>query len=48
VVTDVFKFKKKNSLRESGHYPKTFSKAIQYIQETQQDAETGLMVECFL
>jgi hypothetical protein len=35
-------------LRESGLFEVTISKAKQIIAETQQDAETGLMVECFL
>jgi len=48
--TNAFKFKKKNSLglRESGHYWPTYYKVQQQIGETQQDAETGLNVECFL
>jgi hypothetical protein len=35
-------------LREQGLLEITISKAKQSIAETQQDAETGLMVECFL
>jgi hypothetical protein len=35
-------------LRESGLFEVTILKVSQVIQETQQDAETGLMVECFL
>jgi len=35
-------------LRESGHYWPTYKKVQQEIGETQQDAESGLMVECFL
>lgn len=35
-------------LRESGLFEVTILKVRQYLQETQQDAETGLMVECFL
>lgn len=35
-------------LRESGLFEVTILKVRQVIQETQQDAETGLMVECFL
>ena len=35
-------------LREQGLFGVTISKAKQMTQETQQDAETGLVVECFL
>ena len=35
-------------LREQGLFGVTISKAKQMIQETQQNAESGLMVECFL
>lgn len=35
-------------LRSSGQYDKVYSQAIQMIQESQQDAETGTSVECFL
>ena len=35
-------------LRESGQLQNAINTAVQTIQETQQDAESGLMVECFL
>ena len=35
-------------LRESGQLQNAINTTVQYIQESQQDAETGLMVECFL
>jgi hypothetical protein len=35
-------------LRESGLLEVTILKAKQDIQETQQDAESGVMAECFL
>lgn len=38
----------KVGLRESGLLEVTILKAKQDIQETQQDAESGLMEECFL
>ena len=38
----------KVGLRESGQLQNAINTAVQTIQETQQDAETGLMVECFL
>ena len=38
----------KVGLRDSGQLQNAINTAVQTIQETQQDAETGLMVECFL
>ena len=35
-------------LRSSGQFDKVYFLAVQMIQETQQNAESGLMVECFL
>lgn len=35
-------------LREFGLFEVTILKVRQGLQETQQDAETGLIVECFL
>ncbi len=35
-------------LRDSGQLQNAINLAVQTIQETQQDAETGTSVECFL